>query len=209
MIGAESRARGPEGGAVQVATGCAFGHLRDLDVLALKGAFSHSMTPNPLSLERTERFDRCRVEVGAGEQVAFPITERREHVAVRAIGPAVLGSQIALVQSLGADPEVMARLAELEPIAARLGQTEHEGTEIDQQVKAIAKQHDRIRKNLGELGSESQKERDLRERYIESLDSDETRLEELTMRRAELQNENAELIREFARRAAEIRLGGE
>lgn len=42
-------------------------------------------------------------------------------------------------------------------------------------MKKIAAQHVRIRKNLSELGSETQKERDLRERYIESLERGETR----------------------------------
>ena len=162
-------------------------------------------TPDPV--EQTERFDRFRVEVEAGAQAAFPVTERREHVASSAIEHTQLARQVAFVQSIGAPPELVAQLGQLEPIAAKLAHAKSEIAKIDTRVEKIGKQHDRIRKNLGELGSESQKERDLRERYIEALDTDETLLEELGVRRSQLEGEIAASLQEFDEGAAAICFG--
>ncbi len=159
-------------------------------------------TPEPI--ERTERFDRFRIRVPAAEQTRFAVRERSERASSQAIVAGKLAGQISAVQSMGEAGAALDALRSLEPVAGEIAALEKERSELDAEVKAIGKQHDRIRDNLEKLGSETQKERDLRERYIDSLDRDETRLEELGTRRQEIQQQLVALVRRFAELARDL-----
>jgi hypothetical protein len=152
-------------------------------------------------VERTETFDRFVVELEAARQCEFKVIERREHVGSTWITPDLIDSQMKLVQQIGKKRDLAKALEPLLELGHRIAALERECQKIDGQVAEIGLQQDRIRKNLEPLRDENKKERELRERYVTTLDQDETRLEQLRQRREEIQKQIAEARRQFEQTA--------
>ncbi len=155
--------------------------------------------------ERTESFDRFVVESDAGKQLEFKVTERRQHTQSLWIAPEQIENYLRLVQSVGAKKDLIKALEPLLEIAKSIAELVRDTQQIDRDIASITQDHARLRENLGRLSSSgSAKERELRERYVAQLDSDETKLATLRDRKAENEKRLAEQRKKFEAAAQKV-----
>jgi hypothetical protein len=159
---------------------------------------------SPAPEERTESYDRFVLEIEPDSQRAFALVERQRHYQRLWLRPESVESQIELVHAICGKGELDAALDPLLALAREIAALEEERTRIDQRVQKIREQHERIRQNLGSLGTVSKRERELRERYVETLDRDETTLDELETRRAGIEEKLAETRSRFENGASDL-----
>ncbi len=161
-------------------------------------------TPDPA--ERTETFDRFIVEVAAGQQAAFPVTQRRQHGQSVWITPEQIDNLLQRITNVGPRPALTEALTPLLETSRLIASMNHELAQIQKESAEITQQHARIRENLKTLGQDNKKERDLRERYVTALDADETRLNELQSRAQTLTRSVEEHRAWFQQQAAALDL---
>ena len=110
-----------------------------------------------------------------------------------------------LVQSVGAKKDLIKALEPLLEIAKSIAELVRDTQQIDRDIASITQDHARLRENLGRLSSSgSAKERELRERYVAQLDSDETKLATLRDRKAENEKRLAEQRKKFEAAAQKV-----
>lgn len=155
--------------------------------------------------ERTESFDRFVVDSEPGKQLAFRITERRQHTQSLWIAPEQIENYLRLAVNAGGKKDLIKALEPLLEVAKSINELVRDNAQIDRDIAAIAQDHSRLRDNLARLSSSgTPKEKELRERYIAQLDSDETRLATLRDRKAANEKKIAELRKKFETTAQKI-----
>lgn len=160
-------------------------------------------TPEPK--ERTDTFDRFVLEVSAGKQLSFKVTEREKSTTTMTISPQQVAQYFRLAQSVG-NKELANELGQLVEAAKRIFDAEHELQKIEDEAEKITEQHERIRDNLANLSDDNKKERDLRGRYVGILDADETKIEKLNERREVLEKLIDDLRQEFDNAARDVKV---
>ncbi|CAG0948649.1 hypothetical protein PLCT2_00038 [Planctomycetaceae bacterium] len=155
--------------------------------------------------ERTETFDRFVVESEPGKQLAFKITERRQHTQSLWIAPEQIENYLKLAVNAGGKKDLIKALEPLLEVAKSINELVRDNAQIDRDIAAIAQDHSRLRDNLARLSSSgTPKEKELRERYIAQLDSDETKLSTLRDRKAANEKKIAEQRKKFETTAQKI-----
>jgi hypothetical protein len=155
--------------------------------------------------ERTETFDRFVVDSEPGKQLAFKITERRQHTQSLWIAPEQIENYLKLAVSAGGKKDLIKALEPLLEVAKSINELVRDNSQIDRDIAAIAQDHSRLRDNLARLSSSgTPKEKELRERYISQLDADETRLVTLRDRKAANEKKVAELRKKFETTAQKV-----
>lgn len=155
--------------------------------------------------ERTETFDRFVVESEPGKQLAFKVTERRQHTQSLWIAPEQIESYLKLAVSAGGKKELIKALEPLLEVAKAINELARDNGQVDRDIAAITQDHSRVRDNLARLSSSgTPKEKELRERYIAQLDADETKLANLRERKAANERKMAELRKKFETTAQKI-----
>ncbi len=155
--------------------------------------------------ERTESFDRFVVDSEPGKQLAFKITERRQHTQSLWIAPEQIENYLKLAVSAGGRKDLIKALEPLLEVAKSINELVRDNAQIDRDIAAIAQDHSRLRDNLARLSSSgTPKEKELRERYISQLDADETKLATLRDRKAANEKKVAELRKKFETTAQKV-----
>lgn len=140
-------------------------------------------TPEPF--ERTENLVRFRFEVGERADKTFPVRERSEQVETHAI-TGLAEKQLAYFAQAGyLDAATERKIGEAMQTQRGIADAERELANLDRQLKAIHQNQERLRKNLQVLGDREEETR-LRQRYVEQLEAEEDRVNEVQGRVEEL-----------------------
>lgn len=139
-------------------------------------------------LEVTDNYKRFEVDVPAGEEVKFPVREKRddwESIAITNIS----SEQLAVyVRGNYLSDIVHQQLNAIIELKADIAQLDRQIRNLQSRQESIYSDQKRIRENLRSIGT-SPEERKLRTRYIDQLDQQETTLDEIKTKIQDLQNQ--------------------
>ncbi len=128
--------------------------------------------------EKTDRYYRFKVPLGAGEQKAFEV--REERVRLQRIG--LLDMPVRQLVHYAGDAEISPALkSALETLAGMKRELEtlkSDRRQLEERIRAITQDQDRIRRNIQSVGPGSQ----LGKRYLEKLSNQENELDSIRKR---------------------------
>jgi hypothetical protein len=141
--------------------------------------------------ETTAAFYRFRITAQPGQEIEFPVTEivsRQNNVAVRSLDRPTFeltftGSEI--------PAGLRSRIENVIRARERLAELQAQKLPLDNSIKTIFTDQDRLRENLKALG-DSREERELRQRYLSELQAQEEQVKDLRSRLERLTQEIAE-----------------
>ena len=140
-------------------------------------------TPEPI--ETTENFYRFAIEVAAGADFDFEVTERALTHELHELRSTPAESLRALAAGSALTDQMRALMRELAEVHAELERLRQDAGAIDQRIADVFEDQQRLRENLSALGT-SESERTLRDRYVRELDDSENRLGSDRARQIEL-----------------------
>ncbi|MDD3928095.1 MAG: hypothetical protein PHT33_15735, partial [bacterium] len=143
--------------------------------------------------ERTRNLYRFNLAVPAGKTGKLEVVEERmiaETVSIISMDtPAVL----AYTQTGGISQAMKASLERVAGMQGRLQEMRRQRSQHEQEIKSISDEQSRLRENMRTLSQNS----DLYKRYVAKLDEQETRIEKLRLRIADLQVEEDKQVKEL------------
>jgi hypothetical protein len=144
-------------------------------------------TPEPV--ETTQSSWRFRTTLAANSTLRFVVTERRTlHQSVNLLDAQHMPITQLLTDEQRLSPDDRAKLSAILTAHQHVGQLIERGRQLRDELQAIEQEQKRIRENLGALG-ESASERELRERFVRTLTTQEDRLERLGAEQKRLNHE--------------------
>jgi len=185
--------------------------VRNADAKERKVVVEHPRRPNfrlvepAKPLEETPEHWRFEVAVGGGQVASLRVVEETPLVQQVALSN-VSGDDVELwVRSRWLSAEMEKALRELVAAKAELADLERQMQATDAELQRLAQDQERLRKNLGALGS-STAEQQLRGRYVDQLQKSEDRVAEQTAARQKLAERRDEKRKALERRIAELAL---
>jgi len=153
--------------------------------------------------ETTDNFWRFRLELAPGQEQLLKVSERSagvQHFSLDSTNP----DQLAFfLGSRFIDQRLHDALKQILALKTQLAQVQGEEQRLTQERNAIHKDQERLRANLGALKAGAD-QRDLSERIVTKLGSQEDRLEQLVLQLSDLADKRAHLQQEIQGRLAEL-----
>lgn len=145
---------------------------------------------------RTPQTYRVRVELPAGKTVMQPVIERQALMETFALSNFTSRDLELLVARRYVDEATRARLSQIVELKSRIAALDANGNNIAVEANEISADQARLRENIKALG-ETAEARSLIMRYVEKANTQETRLEALTVERRRLVLERTRLQAEL------------
>ena len=139
-------------------------------------------------LETTDHYLRFEVTVQGGAETVFVVKEIREVWESISVSNLTPDNILVFASQKYLKDETLRQLEKIVAAKAQLARMERDLKAIDQERRQIFKDQGRVRENLKGLGQTSE-EKGLRIRYIQQLDSQETRLGKMAQQEESLQNQ--------------------
>jgi len=185
--------------------------VRNADAKERKVVVEHPRRPNfrlvepAKPLEETPEHWRFEVAVGGGQVASLRVVEETPLVQQVALGNVGSDDVELWVRSRWLSAEMEKALRELVAAKAELADLERQIQTADAELQRLAQDQERLRKNLGALGS-STAEQQLRGRYVDQLQRSEDRVAEQTAARQKLAERRDEKRKALERRITELAL---
>jgi hypothetical protein len=185
--------------------------VRNADAKERKVVVEHPRRPNfrlvepAKPLEETPEHWRFEVAVGGGQVASLRVVEETPLVQQVALSNVSSDDVELWVRSRWLSAEMEKALRELVAAKAELADLERQVQATDAELQRLAQDQERLRKNLGALGS-STAEQQLRGRYVDQLQKSEDRVAEQTAARQKLAERRDEKRKALERRIAELAL---
>ncbi len=142
----------------------------------------------PQALEVTDNYQRFEITVAAGDKSALTVKEMRDYWESFSVSNLTPDNLLIFARQKYLDDATLKQLEEIVAIKAEISRIESSLNEIQKERDQIFKDQKRLRENLKGLGQTSD-EKGLRSRYIQQLDSQETRLDEIREKEATLKSQ--------------------
>lgn len=153
----------------------------------------------------TQRYYRFRVELKPFEKQTLTVVEKEENTTQYAISN-LTREQISLfVSQKYISDEARRKLEHLLDLRLQIGQINSKISELDNEVRAISEDQDRLRENIKSLTNTAEAKQ-LIARYVAKANEQETRLEQIAKERASFIAERDKLQRELATEIAAFNL---
>jgi hypothetical protein len=153
----------------------------------------------------TQRYYRFRVELKPFEKQTLTVVEKEENTTQYAISN-LTREQISLfVSQKYISDEARRKLEHLLDLRLQIGQINSKISELDNEVRAISEDQDRLRENIKSLTNTAEAKQ-LIARYVAKANGQETRLEQIAKERASFIAERDKLQRELATEIAAFNL---
>jgi len=149
---------------------------------------SWSLTDTPAPVETTDNYWRFRFDLPARRVTTFTVKQQQPTHQVQVLTGMSPDKLAVWLEQKHVDAATEQVLRQVLAAQQQLAEAETQLTRLEQERGRIAKEQDRIRQNLQSLGDRSS-EKELRERFVRTLNSQEDRLEAIA--------------KEFASRSAE------
>ncbi len=164
---------------------------------------SHSLFDTPDPVEKTDQFFRFELDIPAGEELKFKISERRLTSRREELRKQSLeGLQRYLKQGLIA-PQVFEKVAGLLRLWEQIEDLQQELKKLEAQREKVYKSQSQITENMKALSNQG-KEGALRARYVSELESSEERLKTIASQENQTQARLGTLEKEVAQKLAEL-----
>ena len=183
--------------------------VRNADAKERKVVVEHPRRPNfrlvepAKPLEETPEHWRFEVAVGGGQVASLRVVEETPLLQQVALGSVSSDDVELWVRSRWLSAEMEKALRELVAAKAELADLERQIQAADAELQRLAQDQERLRKNLGALGS-STAEQQLRGRYVDQLQKSEDRVAEQTAARQKLAERRDEKRKALDRRITEL-----
>lgn len=147
-----------------------------------------AMVETPAPAESTSSFHRFRVEAKPKTTTEFAVREETPQETTYAVVN-ITPEQIALwVRERTLDKEMERALAGIVAKKNQIADLNRQMQEADQEIERLFRDQERMRENIRALGG-SPEEAQLRQRYVRQMNAQETRLEALRAKRAQLEQQ--------------------
>ncbi|MDA2930817.1 hypothetical protein MYX84_12880, partial [Acidobacteria bacterium AH-259-O06] len=146
---------------------------------------------NVKPLETTENFFRFRVKLSPGQELGFPVAEivsRQTRLSVRELNRRQLEVHFA---GLKIPPELRQKLEEIVAAREKIASLQKQVQSLDQEIDSIFRDQTRLRENLRALGR-TEEEKQLRQRYLNQMNQQENRIEQVRRNRSNLTQQIAD-----------------
>jgi hypothetical protein len=164
---------------------------------------SHSLFDTPDPAEKTDQFFRFEVEVPAGEERKFKISERRLTSRREELRKQSLeGLQRYLKQGLIA-PQVFEKVAELQRLWEQIEDQQQALKKLEAQREKVFKSQSQITENMKVLSNQG-KEGALRARYVSELEASQESLKNIASQETQTQARLQSLEKEVAQKLAAL-----
>ncbi len=154
------------------------------------------LTGTATPAESTANYHRFKVEAAPKKTTEFAVREENPQQVTYAITN-ITPEQIALwVRQKSIDPEIERALGRIIAQKNQIDELNKKIAELDRQIEEIFRDQSRVRENLGRLGR-TPEEANLRQRYIDQLESQENQLGTLRAERTRLDDQRAAAQRQL------------
>jgi hypothetical protein len=158
-------------------------------------------TPEPT--ETTERYYRFKLELEAGKEVSFNISERQAIWQSYALSNASNDNISFYLSSRYIDDRIAKALREVIKLREQSQQLQEQERRLQTERQEIFKDQERIRSNMGSLSS-SAEQRQLSERLVKKLSTQEDQLEKLVQEIASVQQQRAQIDADVVRKLNDL-----